>query len=85
MIPAVRSLEEEVSAILSDELHLAVPSPQTDLLASGTLDSLLFVELLLQLERRFGLRVDMEHLELDAFRSVESIAALVAGSRSPGA
>ena len=83
MIPTVPTLEEEVTAILSEELHLAVPSPETDLLGTGTLDSLLFVELLLQLERRFGLRVDMENLDLDDFRSVASIAGLVASSRSP--
>lgn len=78
------AVEEQVAAIFQDELKIDVPSPKTDLLGTGTLDSLMLVELLLQLERRFGLRVDLDALEIDDFRSVEAVAAFVARRRPPG-
>lgn len=75
------ALTAELTAIFTLELHLDVPSPETDLLATGMLDSLGLVELLLQLERRYGIRVDLETLEIDHFRSVASIATFVAKHR----
>lgn len=70
-----------VTEILTGDLHLRVPTPQTDLLATGTLDSLGLIELLTQLELRFGVRVDMDALDVEDFRSVESIAAYIARVR----
>jgi len=58
-----------------------VPSHETDLLATGLLDSLGFVELLLQLERLFGIKVTMESIEPDDFRSIVRIAAFVTAQR----
>src|SRR6187549_989548 len=48
------SLRERIAAIFASALHLDVPSWDTDLFDTGVLDSLAFVELLLQLEREFG-------------------------------
>jgi acyl carrier protein len=72
------SLETELAALFADELHVTVPSPDTDLLATGRLDSVGLVELLLQLEKRFGVRVDIERLELDQLRSLAAITGFVA-------
>ena len=47
------------------------------MLASGVLDSLTLVQLLLDLEQRFGVTIPLEELEIDDFRSVNSIARLV--------
>lgn len=63
--------------ILSDGLHLRVPSADTDLLATGTLDSLGLVELLVQIELRFRVRVAMETLDVEDFRTAARIAAYV--------
>jgi D-alanine--poly(phosphoribitol) ligase subunit 2 len=60
-----------------ESLHVEAPSPDTDLFESGTLDSLQLVELLLQLERRFGVRVAIESIDLDQLRTLERIAKLV--------
>ena len=68
---------EQVLGILSQDLHLSVPSADTDLLATGTLDSLGLVELLFQLEQRFGLRVQMDALDVEDVRSATRIAAYV--------
>ena len=72
------SLQTELAALFVDELHVTVPSPDTDLLATGRLDSVGLVELLLQLEKRFGVRVDIERLELDQLRSLAAITRFVA-------
>jgi acyl carrier protein len=69
---------DRLNRIFSEKLLLEIPSPHTDLLDSGLLDSMAFVELLLNLEREFGYRVDMETLDMESFRSVASIAELVA-------
>ncbi len=71
-------LRQNVAAVFADVLNIKVPSHDHDLLASGLLDSLGFVELLLALERRFGIHVAMESLEPDNFRSIERIAAFIA-------
>ena len=60
-----------------ENLHVEAPPPDTDLFESGTLDSLQLVELLLQLERRFGVRVAIEDIDLDHLRTLERIARLV--------
>jgi acyl carrier protein len=78
------SLETELAALFAKELHVTVPSPDTDLLATGRLDSVGLVELLLQLEKHFGVRVDIERLELDQLRSLAAIAVFVA-ARMPRA
>jgi len=74
-------LRRAVAAVFADALKIEVPSHDTDLLATGLLDSLGFVDLLLELERRFGLRVAMETIEPDNFRSVANIAQFIAGQR----
>ena len=68
-----------VSAVFTTRLGVDVPSAETDLFDTGILDSLRFVELLAALEEGFGLRVSVEDLEIDDFRTVSRIAEFVAG------
>jgi acyl carrier protein len=79
---SVEAVQAELAAMFAKELHIEVPSPETDLLTEGRLDSVGMVELLLQLEKRFGMRVDMEDLEPDHFRSIAAIAAFIAARRN---
>lgn len=64
--------------LFEEELHLEIPSADTDLFETGALDSMAFVELLLQLERQFGITVSFDDLELDNFRSIKKISEFVA-------
>ena len=73
----VNTLRERVAAIFESGLHLEVPSHDTDLFETGVLDSLAFVELLLQLERQFGVTTSVDDLEVATFRSISSIADFV--------
>ena len=81
-------LAREIARLINDELLVEVNSPEDDLLASGVLDSLTLVQLLFDLERRFGVTIPLEELEIDDFRSINSIASLVQSAlqlqRQPG-
>jgi acyl carrier protein len=71
--PLVRT----IGKLIAEKLLVEVHSPEDDLLATGVLDSLTLIELLLNLEQHFGMRIP-----LDEVRSVQSIARLVE-SKSP--
>ena len=69
---------QHLDAMFLEGLQIKVPSPDTDFIETGMVDSLQFVELLLQLEQLFGCRIDIDDIELDDFRTLNSIARLVA-------
>jgi acyl carrier protein len=71
------SLERNISDIFEQQLHLRVPSADTDLFESGSLDSLSCVELLLQVEVEYGIRIPLQDLELSQFRSIGRIAGFI--------
>ena len=71
------ALHDQVAGVFLRSLNLEVPSPDTDLFETGLLDSLAFVELLLALERDFGVTTAVEDLEVDNFRSIARIAEFV--------
>ena len=71
-------LRERIAGVFSAALHMDVPAFDTDLFDTGVLDSLAFVELLLQLEREFGVTTSVDDLEIENFRSIDSIADFVA-------
>ena len=73
----VNTLRDRVTAIFSGALHLDVPSCDTDLFDTGVLDSLAFVELLLQLEREFGVTTSVDDLDAETFKSISCIADFV--------
>ena len=77
-------LEARLLRSVRDRLGIEIPSAEVDLLESGLLDSLTFVELLVMVEEKFGVAVDLAELELDDFRSVRSIAAFVQRERAAG-
>jgi acyl carrier protein len=70
-------LKEKLTAIFSDHLNIDAPTAETDLLATGMMDSLALVELLVRLEQSFGVQISVDDLELDHFRSIDSIARFV--------
>jgi len=62
-------------------LAIRIDSADTDLLQSGVLDSVGQVQMIVHLEKRYGVRLPMEGLEVDSFLSVASIADLVASAK----
>lgn len=77
-MPEPASLEATLAALFERDLNLVVPSFDLDLFETGSLDSLMFVDLLLALEKEFGLKISLEDLELDNFRSISRLAKFIA-------
>jgi D-alanine--poly(phosphoribitol) ligase subunit 2 len=77
------TLIRHLGAILVEGLHIDAPPPDTDLFESGTLDSLQLVELLVQIERRFGVQIAVENIDLENLRTLRRISDLVAAQQSP--
>jgi acyl carrier protein len=76
---------DRVQRLFVETLNVEVPSPDTDLIEGGLLDSLALVELLFALEREFAVSVPLDELEIDNFRNVRSISELVAAANGrPG-
>jgi acyl carrier protein len=68
-----------IQRIFEEVLSISAPTPQTDIIEAQLLDSLALVTLLFEVEQEFGLQIPLESLEIDDFRSIESIARFVAG------
>lgn len=66
-----------VLAILRDAAGIELTAPDVDLIESGLLDSLSLVTLVYELEQRCSVSIPFERLDLEAFRTVDSIARLV--------
>jgi acyl carrier protein len=73
-----KTLQKEIASLLFHNLSVEVSSVHDDLIASGLLDSLKIVELLVELEIHYALTIPLEALEIRIFRSVASIARLIA-------
>lgn len=74
-------LAVQIQALLAEKLMVRVPSPDTDLLEGGVVDSLTAIQLLMQLEEHFRFKVAMEEVEIADLRSVRSLSRLVARQR----
>ena len=75
-----KDLLDQIRAVLAEKLLIRVESPETDLLDVGGLDSISLVELAVNIENRFGCRIDFSQVEIDDFRSIASIAKFVASA-----
>jgi acyl carrier protein len=76
------TLQSTITRIFVEKLLVEVQDPETDLIEAGLLDSLMFVDLLLHLERELQVAVTLDTLELDNFRSVRRIVEFIRASRS---
>jgi acyl carrier protein len=78
----IATVEGSIARILRDHLSIDVESPESDLLATGLLDSLGVVDLLIQIETELGVAIPMHNLDFADIRSVRSIAAMVVRRKS---
>lgn len=77
--PSVNASIDRLHALFRREFKIDVPSAETDLLREGLLDSLQLIELLLHLEEEFHVSISFDALEIEDFRSLGTIAALLTG------
>jgi acyl carrier protein len=74
-------LISQVTRLIAQNLLLNISSPQEDLLSSGAIDSLSLIELLVNVEEHFGVRIPLDELEIEDLRSIQSIARLIENYR----
>ncbi|WP_410667667.1 acyl carrier protein [Amycolatopsis sp. cmx-4-68] len=60
------------------------PGPDEDYFALGLVNSLLALELVAHVERRFGIEVGVADLDLDNFRTMNRVTDFVRRKRSAG-
>ena len=84
-MPGSRDLEDQLSRLFAEQLHVEVPSVETDLIETGLVDSLTFVEFLAQLEAGFGVHLSLDDLEIDRFRTISRIARFIAAKTGTAA
>jgi acyl carrier protein len=72
------TLRADIADLFSERLGLSIPSADADLFEAGILDSMSFVELLLQIETVFGLALNLRDVEFENFRSIDRIADFIA-------
>ena len=77
-----QDVTRRLARLFAERLNTEVPATDTDLFDTGILDSLRFVELLAALEQAFHVRVAVEELEIDDFRTLSRIAAFVIAKRA---
>ncbi len=64
---------QKICDLFERELSIVVPDVTTDLIEDGLLDSLVFVELIVQLERAFEVEIPVAELEFEQFRTIAGI------------
>ena len=93
-VSTVKSVKDSVSTVKS-AIHAFVDrffkdhdlGDDDDIFATGYVNSMFAMQLVQFVEGEFGITVDSDDLDLDNFRTVSSIAALVArkqGASAPG-
>ncbi len=73
MTTADREALSRISDLIRDRLSVEVPTPDTDLIESGLLDSLALVTLITALEEAFACELPLDDFDLERFRSIERI------------
>ncbi len=68
----------KIAGFFARHLHAAEVDGDEDIFAAGLVNSLFAIQIVLFVEKEFGLRVENEDLELDNFRSINAIAGFVA-------
>jgi acyl carrier protein len=83
MTQGPKELEARIARLFVEQLQVDLSSSEVDLFENGLLDSWRLVVLLGALETEFGVRVAMDELEFDDFRTLAQIASFVAARVPP--
>jgi len=83
--PTAVELCSRIVRLIRTTLHFEVPGANTDLIASGLIDSMGLVSLVVELEQEFGCEIPLEAFDLECFRSVDRMASFMASALAPQA
>jgi D-alanine--poly(phosphoribitol) ligase subunit 2 len=70
--------------VFEDALSVSAPAPDVDVIESGLIDSLGLVTLLFELEQEFDVRVPLESLEVEDFRTVGNMVRTIHSLKREG-
>jgi len=70
-------LQDRIGSVFVRHLHIERPDRDRDLIESGMIDSLTLVELIANLEQEFTVRIPLDDLDLNQFRSIAHIAEFI--------
>jgi D-alanine--poly(phosphoribitol) ligase subunit 2 len=76
-----RAGAERIGELVRDTLGVQAPSPTTDLIEAGLIDSLALVSLITELEAEYAIRFPLERFDVEDFRTLERMAAIVNATR----
>lgn len=82
MNEAADDVTERVRDFVTGQLGEPDIAPDEDLFDSGLASSLFAVQIVMWVERSYHLKVTRDELDIARFRSIEAIAAFVAGRRA---
>jgi acyl carrier protein len=77
-------VEQTILAFLRERAGVALPSASANLIETGILDSMMFVNLIVLIEEQFGVVAELDDLEIENFATVGRTARFVV-ERSPRA
>ncbi len=73
----LNGVERQLLTLVSKRVNVEIPSAEMDLIEMGIIDSMMLVDLLLQIEKEFSVRILLEELEIDDLRSVARLAQVI--------
>ena len=76
------SVETRVHMVLCDLLLMDALDPDVDLFEEGYLDSMALVNLMMALEQEFGIVIAPEDLDMEDYRNLERIKAMISRMQS---
>jgi acyl carrier protein len=68
---------EQVQTVLKTVLNTTQPLEAVDLIETGIMDSLALVSVIMELETVFNINIPFEKLEIDNFRTLDSISQFI--------
>jgi D-alanine--poly(phosphoribitol) ligase subunit 2 len=77
-------MQQRIIEIFSERFDTRLESDGVDLLETGLVDSVKIVELVLEIEQRFGVSLPFEELEIEDFRTVPRLAERIARNTAAG-
>lgn len=78
--PLSLDLAKDIESLVLEVVGSQEINAGTDLIEEGILDSLALVSLIMELETKFSLEISYDDLEIDSFRTLQSIGHFVRSS-----
>jgi methoxymalonate biosynthesis acyl carrier protein len=74
-------VEQVILAFLRERSGVELPSASANLIETGILDSMMFVDLIVLIEEQFGVVAELDDLEIENFATVARMAQFVVERR----